>query len=331
MARRPVHPAAVLLGLLWGALLAAPLAGQACVESDFDPRAGPASGSTMVPVGPGRMHVLECGDGAPVVFVHGQPTSTWLWRDVVPSMTGQGRAHVVDLLGFGRSDRPAIAYSAADHERAFAALMERLGEEPVVLVGHDWGSYFMLGWAARNPGRVRGLVLMEGILPVGLSRRGLTDPLGARADSVGSTSFCMAGLGPGGPLSDAAVTPLALGDFLRLGTVRTLSADEHDGYAAPFDGASRAAVGAMPRQIPEQRVLDEVFAYAAWLESTDVPLLYFAVEPGVLAPPEQRRWVEERVTNLTVVELGAGVHFVQEDHGRRIGAALADWLARLGR
>lgn len=314
----------IVVGLLAGPRVGA---GQACGPADFDPRNGLASTSVMVPAGDYRLHALVCGEGTPVVYVHGQPTSTFLWREVVPAAAGSGRAVVVDLLGFGRSDQPAIEYAMEAQEIAFDAFMDQIVDEPAVLVVHDWGSYLGLRWARLNPERVAGVVLIESILPTGFGRTGDEQGPGRRADEVVATITAMAGRGPEGPLPDDEVSEIALTRFLPLGTRRTLTTDQLAAYRAPFETPNGpAAAAGLPRQIPRRSVADEIIAYTEWLVSSGIPKLAIMATPGVLGSARQRAWIQENLSNTRLVDIGEGYHFIQEDHGLEIGREIRTFL-----
>lgn len=305
-----------------------------CPISAFDPRgeAGPYSSFTEGPGGT-SLHAVTCGAGPlTVVFLHGQPTSTWLWRSIAPSVGAlpDVRAVAMDLPGFGRSTAPpGTPYGIETHEAAVAAFLDTLGPDPVVLVGHDWGSYLGMHWASLHPERVAGLVMMEAILPVGLTRPEASTELAARADSVVGTIWAMAGQSHSRPgLSDSAIADLALGEFLELGTLRELTPDEWDAYRHPFVEGDRTPIVALPREIPRERTLTAVRDYSTWLARTATPALFLYASPGVLGNADQREWVRTTLANVEIVDLGPGTHFLQEDHGPEIARTLVDWLAR---
>ena len=117
-----------------------------------------------IPVLDSTMYYEEHGDGNPVVLLHGNPTSSYLWRNVIPELTGQARCLAPDLIGMGRSGKPDIAYRFADHARYLDAWFEELEVDDVTLVGHDWGGALGFDWASRHPGRVRAIAFMETIV-----------------------------------------------------------------------------------------------------------------------------------------------------------------------
>ena len=121
----------------------------------------------FITVNGSKMAYLEVGQGKPVVYIHGNPTSSYLWRNVMPYAAKEHRNIAIDLIGMGASDKPDIAYSFADHYRYVSGFIEALGLKQVTLVGHDWGAALAWEYARRNPGNVSGLAFMEGVLPPG--------------------------------------------------------------------------------------------------------------------------------------------------------------------
>ena len=111
-----------------------------------------------------RMHYVEHGSGDPILFLHGQPTFSYLWRKVMPELEGRGRLIAVDLIGYGMSDRPDIPYDIDDHIRYLDGFIEALGLDRITIVSHDWGSFFGFHYAHRHPERIKGLAFMEAML-----------------------------------------------------------------------------------------------------------------------------------------------------------------------
>jgi haloalkane dehalogenase len=272
-----------------------------------------------------RMYFVEEGEGAPVLFLHGNPTSSYLWRNVIPHVSGGARCIAPDLIGMGRSAKPDIEYRFFDHARYLDGFIEALGLGDVVLVLHDWGSGLGFHWARRHADRVRGLAFMEAILapvpswdafPEG--RRRMFQAF--RTPEVGWDLICKQNV------FVEQVLPGAV--------VRTLSDEEMDAYRAPFpDEASRKPVWRWPNEIPIEGepadVAEAVRAYNAWLQEIEVPMLLFAATPGALIPAPMVEWARSALPNLEVVDLGEGIHYVQEDYPEEIGRGIARWLAEL--
>ncbi len=292
--------------------------------------------STNFPYEKKRVSVLDSdiayvdeGDGPPVVFLHGNPTSSYLWRNIIPYATRAGyRAIAPDLIGMGDSGSPEIDYTFADHAAYLDAFFSALDLAPAVFVIHDWGSALGMRYARLNPEKVRALAYMEAIVP------------------------------PAMPVASFDDMPPALGDFFRLmrteegaemvlgqnffveavlpnmGVMRDMQPAEMEAYRAPFPTRdSRRPTLAWPRQVPiegaPEDVVQSVTQNGEWLVVSDIPKLLFHAAPGAITPQPVVDWHAAHVSNLEVRFLGAGLHFLQEEHPDLIGQGLADWLRRI--
>ena len=272
-----------------------------------------------------RMYYVEEGEGAPVLFLHGNPTSSYLWRNVIPHVSGGARCIAPDLIGMGKSDKPDIDYRFVDHARYVEGFIEALGLGDVVLVLHDWGSGLGFDWARRHADRVRGLAFMEAILTPVPSWD--VFPEGAR-------EMFQAFRTPEVGWDLIAKQNVFVERVLPGSVVRKLSDEEMDAYRAPFpDEASRKPVWRWPNEIPIEGepadVAEAVGAYSAWLQETEVPKLLFAATPGALIPAPMVEWARSALPNLEVVDLGEGIHYLQEDHPEEIGRGIARWVAEV--
>jgi haloalkane dehalogenase len=283
------------------------------------------STSQFIEVDGSRMHYVEEGEGAPVLFLHGNPTSSYLWRNVMPHVAGSGRCIAPDLIGMGQSDKPDLDYRFVDHARYVDGFIAALGLTDIVLVVHDWGSALGFHYAHRNEGNVRGIAFMEAITaPVPSwdafpeAARGMFQAF--RTPEVGWDLI--------------AKQNVFIEQALPGSIVRTLTDEEMDAYRAPFpDEASRKPVWRWPNEIPIEGepadVTEIVGAYHAWLQETELPKLLFHATPGALTPPLVVEWARSALPNLQTVDLGEGIHYVQEDHPDTIGKELARWLAEV--
>lgn len=280
--------------------------------------------SRFVEVHGSRMHYVDEGSGAPVLFLHGNPTSSYLWRNVIPHVAPVARAIAPDLVGMGRSEKPDIPYRFFDHVKYVEGFIEMLGLENVTLVVHDWGSALGFHYARRHEANVRGLAFMEAFLrPVRWSDFPPRYRLGFRL-------FRTTGIG--------WVLVSALNLFVNRvvpdTVVRDLSPEEMARYREPFlTAASRKPVLQWPREIPIEGhpadVHEAVGAYRRWLEETSLPKLFFHAGPGAICPEPVVTWAKERFQSLETFDLGAGIHFLQEDHPHEIGEAIRSWVSRL--
>ena len=273
-----------------------------------------------------RLHYIESGpaDADPVLFLHGNPTSAYLWRNIIPHVAVRARCIAPDLIGFGQSDKPDIAYRFEDQVRYIDAFIEAMGLHKLCLVIHDWGSAIGLNWARRHPERVQGVAMMEFISPV----KSWTDwPEAIR------------------PLFQAFRTPGA-GEELVLdqnvfiekvlpgAVARGLTEAEMQHYRAPFpDRASRRPMLSFPRDLPIENqpadVVEKAQAYMDWLNASPVPKLLFWGTPGILVTPQDAARYAATMPNLQSVDIGPGLHYLQEDNPDLIGQHIARWHSEL--
>lgn len=278
-----------------------------------------------------QMAYREAGrrrEGAPTfVFLHGNPTSSYLWRDVVPHVAGLARCLAPDLVGMGDSSKPEIAYRFDDHARYLDAWFDALGLGDVVLVGHDWGGALAMNWATRHPGRVRGLALLETILrPMHWSE---WPPQGAE--------FFRALRTPGAGEAMVLEENQFLARSLAAGVKRGLTDEARAVYYAPYpDPRSRTPLLQWPRELPidgePADVVRVVERYDAWLASSnETPKLLLAFDAGTpLGSPAAVEWARTHVASLEIVSLGPAGHHAPEDAPGPIGAALATWARQRG-
>ena len=274
-----------------------------------------------------QMAYHESGEGPSVVFLHGNPTSSYLWRNVIPHVSDRARCIAPDLIGQGDSDKldetgPG-SYSFVQHREYLDGLLDQLDlGDDVVLVIHDWGSALGFDWANRHRDRVAGIAFMEAIVrPVTWAEW----PDAARGIFQGFRSPAGEEMVLDKNLFVEAVLPASI--------LRDLGPDEMAEYRRPFaePGEARRPTLTWPRQIPIEGepadVVEIVEAYAGWLSTSDVPKLFVNAEPGAILTGAQREFVRTW-PNLTEVTV-AGSHFIQEDSPHEIGEAIAAWLPTL--
>jgi haloalkane dehalogenase len=274
-----------------------------------------------------EMAYVDVGSGDPIVLQHGNPTSSYLWRNVIPHLEGLGRCIAPDLVGMGDSAKlPASGpdrYTFVEHRRYWEALLEQLGvRENVTLVIHDWGSALGFDWARRHPDALRGIAYMEAIV------RPLTWdewPEPARKTFQGFRS----------PAGEAMVLEknVFVERVLPGSVLRELGEAEMEVYRRPFrePGEDRRPTLTWPRQIPIEGEPADVVAiasdYAEWLAKSPVPKLFIDADPGAILIGAQREfcrsWPNQREVRVR------GSHFLQEDSPDEIGRAVADWLKGL--
>ena len=274
-----------------------------------------------------RMAYFEAGAGDPIVFLHGNPTSSYLWRNVIPHVADIGRVIAPDLIGMGDSDKlddvGPDSYRFVEHRRHLDALLEQLGVvENATFVIHDWGSALGFDWANRHRAAVKGICYMEAIVrPVTWAEW----PEAARPVFQGFRSENGEAMALEKNVFVERVLPGSI--------LRKLSEAEMAVYRKPFAeaGEARRPTLTWPREIPIEGEPADVVAiaqdYADWLSGSELPKLFVNAEPGaILTGPQRdfcRAWPNQ--TEVTV----PGNHFVQEDSPHEIGVALRDWLQGL--
>ena len=265
---------------------------------------------------------VDTGAGEPVVFLHGNPTSSYLWRNVIPHVEGLGRCLAPDLVGMGDSGAaPDGSYRFVDHARYLDAWFEALGLTNVTLVVHDWGSALGFYWAYRHPERVRGIAYMEALVrPLTWEEwrdesRQIFQDLRSEAgeEMVLEKNLFIEGILPSAVLRD-------------------LTEEEMNVYRRPYlePGESCRPTLTWPRELPingePEDVVSIVDDYSKWLAQSDVPKLFVNAEPGAILTGSQREFCRTWPNQEEVTVRGA--HFVQEDSPHEIGEAVATFVRR---
>ena len=275
-----------------------------------------------------RLAYIEEGHGDPIVLLHGNPTSSYLWRNVIPELMASGRVIAPDLIGQGDSEKLSVSegpgrYTFEVAYEYLAGLLSELdAEQNVVLVGHDWGSALGFHWARIHPDLVRGIAYMEALVsPVQWSEW----PEAARGIFQGFRSKKGEDLVLSRNLFVEAVLPNSI--------IRKLTDEEMDHYRAPFSTPDdRQPTLNWPRQIPIDgepvEMVELVTEYGHWLEqSVTLPKLFINAEPGSILVGRQREycrtWPHQKEVTVP------GKHFIQEDSPSEIGQAIAEWLKGL--
>ena len=278
-----------------------------------------------------RMAYVEVGDpaGDPILFLHGNPTSSYLWRNIMPYMTGLGRCIAPDLIGMGDSeklpDSGPDSYRFVEHSDYLDKLLDQIGvHSNVTLVIHDWGSGLGFHWANTHRDAVKSIAYMEAMVKARSwddfpekarpAFQAMRSPKGE--EMVLENNFFVEVMLPGS-------------------IIRDLSEEEHNEYRRPFAnaGEDRRPTLTWPRQIPIEgdpadvtSIMDD---YGKWLSASDVPKLFFDAKPGAILGEGASRDFCRSWPNQTEVQV-KGVHFIQEDSPDEIGQAIADWMGTLG-
>jgi len=274
-----------------------------------------------------RMAYVEMGEGDPIVFQHGNPTSSYLWRNIMPHLADQGRCIAVDLIGMGDSEKlqnsGPQSYRYVEHRDYLFAAWEALNiNDRVTFVIHDWGSALGFDWAQQHAESVLGIAYMEAIV-----RPVTWDEWPEKATQVFQGFRSEAG--------EAMVLDknIFVERVLPSSVLRDLSDDEMNVYRRPFQeaGEDRRPTLTWPRQIPiegePEDVHDIVAGYSSWMATSELPKLFINADPGSILVGAQREFCRTWKNQQEVTV--AGLHFLQEDSPHEIGKAIADWRQQI--
>ena len=273
-----------------------------------------------------KMAYVEVGQGHPIVFQHGNPTSSYLWRNIIPHLAQYGRCIAVDLIGMGDSEKLKNSgpekYLYEEHRDYLFKAWEKLKiNNNVTLVVHDWGSALGFDWAFQHPNAIKGIVYMEAIVrPVKWNEwpDSATNIFQAFRSNAGEELILNKNIFIEGVLPNSII--------------RNLDEEEMEAYRKPFlkSGEDRRPSLSWPREIPienePKNVTKIVSRYSKWLENTEIKKLFINADPGSILVGKQREFCRtwKNQTEITV----KGKHFIQEDSPDDIGKAIKDWIAR---
>lgn len=277
--------------------------------------------SKFIKVKGSRIHYIEEGHGDPILFLHGNPTSNYLWRNIIPYLSGQGRCIAPDLIGMGKSDKPDIDYGFEDTYTYVEAFIEALALENITLVLHDWGSGMGFHYANKHRTKIKAIAFMEAMydaptmydMPFSVK----TALKMVRHPWLGKLMVQRANI----------FIKKMLPDMI----LRKLTPEEMNFYAAPYpDAKSRKPLLAFPQDVPFKdgkatSATSAVKAWASWLADSKMPKLCFYVSPGVAIKEKDVRVIEDTFKNTEMIHLGEGLHFIQEDYPHEIGRHLSRW------
>lgn len=274
-----------------------------------------------------RLHYIDAGAGGPVVFLHGNPTWSYAYRNVIPYVRESNRCLAVDLIGMGRSGKPDIGYTFLEHVDYVTQWIGQLGLKNIVLVGHDWGAAIGLHYASTHPDNVKAVAMLE---PQSLfPNREWSDFSPPEAQ----------------PLFRKLRDPEEGWPFMRDNSVfiegmtntivsRKITPEEHAFYREPFrEPGTRKPMWTFPNQIPiagsPHEVVDAVNSRNVWFAASPIPKLLFYATPGCSVREPQLDWCRKHLANLSLVDIGQGFHYLTEENPHAIGRQLRLWLNRV--
>lgn len=280
--------------------------------------------SKYVEIHGSKMHYIDEGAGDPILFLHGNPTSSYLWRNIIPYLAPHGRCIALDLIGMGKSDKPDLDYRFFDHSKYLEGFIEKLDLSNITVVLHDWGSGLGFHYAMRNESNIKGIAFMESLL----------SPLKwedfPRDEKMGFKLFRTSGIG----WFMISVMNMFLTKLMPKMIIRKLSAEERDYYKAPFKTIkSRKPVRQWPCEIPIDGQPSDVYElminYSQKLQESELPKILFSASPGMIINSKAVDWCKKNLKHLEVVDIGEGLHYIQEDNPHLIGEELAKWYQEL--
>lgn len=280
--------------------------------------------SKFIEINGSNIHYIEEGAGDPIVFIHGNPTSSYLWRNIIPSLTPHGRCIALDLIGMGKSDKPEIDYRLVDHINYVEGFIEKMELTNITFVIHDWGSALGFHYAMHHESNIKGLAFMEAILQslswdnfpkdFKMGFKLFRTPLVGWLMIVGMNIFV------------EQILPKAI--------VRKLTEAEKNHYRAPYKSLKdRKPLWRWPNEVPIEGQPSDVTKivedYNRKLQESELPKLLFFAHPGGILRPTMVEWCKQNLKNLKTVDIGPGIHYLQEDNPQLIGSELALWYKGL--
>jgi pimeloyl-ACP methyl ester carboxylesterase len=271
------------------------------------------------------MHFIEEGnDNIPILFLHGNPTSSYLWRNIIPIVSNNTRCIALDLIGFGKSAKPDIDYSFEDHYGYVEAFIEAMQLRNIVIVGHDWGGILGFWYAYNHQENVRGLAFME------------TFPFTFTLDVFPTevAKLFQAFRTPDHGYQLIQVQNIFVEQVLPSNVLNKKNVTEEvmENYRQPFPTIeSRKPIRRFPEMLPldpnvEKEAYDVIRTVEESLASFKFPMLLIKGNPGAIISEKRVKWLKERIPNLLIKDIGPSLHYLQEDNPEGIGNSIADWI-----
>jgi haloalkane dehalogenase len=276
-----------------------------------------------------KMHYIDEGKGQQtILFLHGMPSWSYLWRNVIPHLFQHARCIAVDLIGCGRSEQPDIEYSVEDHIRYVEGFIEKMSLKNIIFVAHSWGSTFALHYASQHESNVRGFAFMEPMLMPFATWEEFNPSRPQAAETF--KKFRTPEIG-----WDLIVKQDVFVDRIgESGYLRKLTDTEKKFYREPFEvPRSRLPLWRAPQELPiagtPANVVNLVENYNEWLKKTYLPILLFHVDEGAFLPKDKLAWCKSNLKNLATCNLGIGSYWYMEDYPHTIGKEILNWVKKL--
>ena len=268
-----------------------------------------------------KMHYIESGEGNPILFLHGIPTSSYIWRNVIPHLSSLGRCIAPDLIGFGKSDKPDIAYTIFDHIKYINKFIETLNLKQVTLVIHGWGSVIGFDYAMKHEKNCVGIVFYEAFLR-SVNGHDVSLPFQEQVNALQEEEN-----NPDLTMNGASFVD----KIIPQNVMRQLTDEEMDNYRQPFipEGAGKPILQYL-KDLPKgdrKTKVDELIAdYSKKLTASQLPKLMLYSVPGFITTIATAMWAKENLPNLEIVDIGEELHLAQESYPQLIGETISVWL-----
>lgn len=271
-----------------------------------------------------KIHYIEEGEGEPILFLHGNPTSSYLWRNIIPYLKPYGRCIAPDLIGMGKSDKPELDYTFFDHYKYLEEFIKKMKLKKITLVIHDWGSGLGFHYAMSNEGNIKGIAVMEA----------LVKPFNWKDIKILHRIMFKLFRTPFIGWKILTLFNFFVKILLPQMIVRKLSKIEKKYYLAPYKTLkSRKPVRVWPKEVPfngkPKKTYEMMSNYSKKLQQSELPKILFYAKPGAIINSSYVEWCRENLKNLTTVDIGSGLHYVQEDNPHKIGEELMHWYQNL--
>lgn len=272
-----------------------------------------------------KMHYVDEGTGDPMLFFHGIPTSSYLWRNVIPTLTDKARCVAFDLIGMGKSGKPDIKYSIFEHIDYVDNFVKQLDLKNITLVLHGWGSLIGFNYAMRYPENIKAIIFLESHIRPPTHREMISLPVQELASVLAT---------PDGGYDTIMNSDYYIKKILPTGILRKLSDEEMAVYQAPFEKPdSCKPIWQYLQELPlgEERtpVVDLINRYSKFLTESELPKLMLYAVPGFVTTIDTVCWARDNLKNLTLVDMGDALHYVQESNPQRIAEEIHKWYITL--
>jgi len=267
-----------------------------------------------------KMHYLEAGEGRPLLFLHGVPTSSYVWRNILPYLAPLGRCIAPDLIGFGLSDKPDISYSITNHIKYIDGFIEALNLKNLIIIMHGWGSIIGIDYAMRHENNCEGLVFYESFLRP-LDKENISLPYQEQLHALQQQEKFNELASDGAAYVEQMISQMGL---------TALPQDEMTAYRQPFSQKMIKPLLDYLRELPKgngQLTIDKLIDdYSKKLIKSKLPKLLLYSVPGFITTVATVMWAKEHLSHLEIVDVGEELHFAQESNPQMMGEVISAWL-----